>query len=116
MTTVIRHEKGPRMSQAVIHNRTVYLAGQVGHGATTAEQTRELLAQVERLLALSDSDKSLILSAQIWLADMDDFAQMNAVWDAWIDPEHPPARACGEVRLASPEYRVEALIVAAQRG
>ncbi|WP_137895917.1 RidA family protein [Ramlibacter sp. 2FC] len=114
--TVIRHEKGPRMSQAVIHNRTVHLAGQVGHGASTAEQTRDMLAQVERLLALSDSGKSLILSAQIWLADMKDFAEMNAVWDAWIDPEHPPARACGELRLASPEYRVEALIVAAQRG
>ncbi|MGH6626309.1 MAG: RidA family protein [Burkholderiaceae bacterium] len=113
--TIIRHEQGSRMSQAVIHNRTVYLAGQVGKGATTADQTRDLLTQVERLLALSNSDKSLLLSATIWLADMEDFAQMNAVWDAWVDPRNPPARACGEVRLASPDYRVEMLIVAAQR-
>lgn len=112
--TITRIEPGTRMSQAVIHGDTVYLAGQVGHGDTTGAQTRDMLAQIDRLLASVGSSKSKIVSATIWLATMDDFAAMNAEWDAWIDPANPPARACGEARLATPDYRVEAIIVAAK--
>ncbi|MFP3470927.1 RidA family protein, partial [Micrococcus sp. SIMBA_144] len=98
--TITRIEPGARMSQAVVHNGTVYLAGQVGHGADVTAQTQEALAEVERLLAEVGSDKSKLLSTTIWLADIADFAAMNAVWDAWVDPENPPARACGEAKLA----------------
>ena len=110
-----RFETGPRMSQAVTHNGIVYLAGQVGEpGHDVAEQTRQALAEVDRLLALAGSDKTRILSAQIWLADMADFANMNAVWDAWVAPGNAPARATGESKLAAPEYFVEVIVVAVQ--
>ena len=112
--TVRRIEPGPRMSQAVVHGGTVYLAGQVGApGQSVADQTRAVLAQVERLLGEAGSDKSRILSATIWLADMGDFAEMNSVWDSWIDPANPPARATGESRLAAPEFKVEIIVTAA---
>ncbi|WP_319531972.1 RidA family protein [uncultured Cohaesibacter sp.] len=110
---ITRIEPGSRMSQAVIHNGTVYLAGQVGHGTTVTEQSKDALVQVEQLLAEAGSDKSKILSTTIWLASMNDFAEMNAVWDAWVDPKAPPARACGEARLATPDYLVEFMIIAA---
>ena len=110
-----RFETGPRMSQAVVHNGTVYLAGQVGEaGSDVTEQTKQALAEVDRLLALAGSDKTRILSAQIWLADMADFSKMNAVWDAWVAPGHAPARATGESKLAGPEYLVEIIVTAAQ--
>ncbi|MCF3640840.1 RidA family protein [Rhizobium sp. TRM95111] len=113
--TITRFETGPRMSQAVVHNDTVYLAGQVGEpGHDVAKQTEQALAEVDRLLALAGSDKSRILSAQIWLADMADFAKMNAVWDAWASPGNTPARATGESKLAAPEYLVEVIVVAAK--
>ncbi|MFZ8942549.1 MAG: RidA family protein, partial [Gemmobacter sp.] len=89
---ITRLHIGPRMSQAVIHNDTVYLAGQVGEGATVAEQTRDVLAQIDRLLAEAGSSRERILQAIIWLADMADFAQMNSVWDGWIPAGHTPAR------------------------
>ena len=112
--TIRRIEPGPRMSQAVVHGNTAYLAGQVGApGESVAEQTRAVLAQIDRLLAEAGSDKSRILSATIWLADIADFAAMNSVWDNWVDPANPPARATGESRLAAPEYRVEIIVVAA---
>lgn len=111
--SVKRLEIGPRMSQAVIHNNTVYLAGQIGEGKTITAQTTDMLSEVDRLLALSGSSKAEILSATIWLADMSDFAQMNAVWDAWVDPKNPPARACGEAKLATPDFLVEIMIIAA---
>ena len=112
--TIRRLEPGPRMSQAVVHGDTVYLAGQVGApGAGVAEQTRAVLAQIDRLLAEAGSDKSRILAATIWLADIDDFAEMNSVWDGWVDPANPPARATGESRLAAPEYKVEIIVIAA---
>ena len=109
-----RFEPSGRMSAAVVHGDTVYLSGQVGAGATVAEQTRDALARVERLLDLAGSDKASILSAQVWLASMDDFAAMNAVFDAWVDKENQPARACGESRLARRELRVEILVIAAR--
>jgi enamine deaminase RidA (YjgF/YER057c/UK114 family) len=112
--TIRRIEAGPRMSQAVIHGNTVYLAGQVGSpGKSVTEQTKAVLASVERLLKEAGSDKSKILQAIIWLADMADFAEMNAVWDQWVDAPNTPARATGEARLAAPEYRVEIIITAA---
>jgi enamine deaminase RidA (YjgF/YER057c/UK114 family) len=102
------------MSQAVVHGNTVYLAGQVGEpGKSVAEQTRGILAAIDRLLAEAGSDKSKILSAQIWLDDMRDFAEMNSVWDAWVDKDNPPARATGGAPLATPDYRVEIIVVAA---
>jgi enamine deaminase RidA (YjgF/YER057c/UK114 family) len=103
------------MSQAVIHGDTVYLAGQVGApGASVTEQTKTILAQIEALLAEAGSKKEHILSATIWLADMSDFAEMNTVWDAWIAGENAPARATGEAKLATPDYKVEIIIVAAR--
>ncbi len=114
MPAITRLEPGRRMSQAVIHGDTVYLAGQVGEGATVTEQAQDALAQVDRLLALAGSDKSRILSCTVWLADIGDFAAMNAVWDAWIDPANPPARATGEARLATPDYKVEFIVTAAR--
>ena len=114
MADIKRIECGPRMSMAVIHNGVAYLAGQVGKpGDSVADQTREVLAQVDRLLALAGTDKTRILTAQIWLADMADFADMNAVWDAWVPQGNCPARATGEARLATPDYKVEVIVTAA---
>lgn len=112
--SITRHEVGPRMSQAVIHNGIVYLAGQVGEGDTVKAQTEAVLAEIDRLLAASNSSKSRLLSAQIWLTDIADFAEMNAAWEAWVDPANTPARATGEVKLAAPQYHVEIIVVAAQ--
>ena len=113
-TDITRIESGKRMSMAVIHNGTAYLAGQVGTpGTSVTDQTREVLAQIERVLAQAGTDKTRILSAQIWMADMADFAEMNAVWDAWVPEGNAPARATGEARLATPEYKVEIIVTAA---
>jgi enamine deaminase RidA (YjgF/YER057c/UK114 family) len=112
--TIRRIEPGPRMSQAVVHGDTVYLAGQVGApGKSVADQTKAILKQIDRLLKLAGTNKANILSAQIWLDDMRDFAEMNSVWDTWVDKDNPPARATGEAALATPEYKVEIIIVAA---
>ena len=109
-----RFETGPRMSQAVVHNGTVYLAGQVGEaGFDVTEQTKQALAEVDRLLALAGTDKTRILSAQIWLADMSTFAEMNSVWDTWVPQGHTPARATGEAKLATPDYKVEVIVTVA---
>jgi enamine deaminase RidA (YjgF/YER057c/UK114 family) len=113
--TITRLDSGPRMSHAVIHGDTVYLAGQVAApGQSVAEQTRQALAQVDALLARAGSDKAHILSATIWLADMADFAEMNTVWDAWIAGVGAPARATGEAKLATPDYKVEVIVTAAR--
>lgn len=111
---IIRLEPGKRMSNAVIHGDTVYLAGQVGEGPTVTEQARSALAEVDRLLALAGTSKARILSVQVWLADIADFGAMNAVWEAWVDPANPPARATGESKLATPDYKVEFIVVAAR--
>lgn len=113
--SIERIGSGPRMSQAVTHGNTVYLAGQVGApGESVTAQTKAVLASVEALLAQAGSDKSKILSATIWLADMADFAEMNAVWDVWVDGKDAPARATGEAKLATPDYKVEVIVVAAR--
>ncbi len=109
-----RMDVGPRMSQVVKHNGTVYLAGQVGvAGDSVGDQTAQCLEKVDALLAKAGSDKTRILQAVIWLSDMADFQAMNAVWDAWVAEGHSPARACGESKLASPELLVEIIVTAA---
>lgn len=97
---------GARMSKIVKHNGVAYLCGQVGDGATVAEQTRDCLSRVEALLAQAGSSPEKMLQAIVWLADMADFAEMNSVWDAWVPQGHAPARACGEARLARPDLKV----------
>ncbi len=105
---------GARMSEAVCYNGIVWLAGQVGTpGDDVATQTKQCLAEVDRILAAAGTDKTRILSAQIWLADMSTFAQMNAVWDAWVPQGNTPARATGEAKLATPDYLVEVIVTAA---
>jgi enamine deaminase RidA (YjgF/YER057c/UK114 family) len=102
------------MSQAVIHGNTVYLAGQVGKpGASVAEQTQQVLAEIDRLLEEAGTNRANILQAIIWLADMADFATMNSVWDAWVYPGRTPARATGQAQLAHSDYRVEIIVTAA---
>lgn len=102
-----------RMSRIVKHNGIVYLCGQVGEGATVAEQTRECLSRVDTLLEKAGSDRKHILQAIVWLADMSDFAEMNEVWDAWVPEGFAPARACGEAKLARDVLKVEIIITAA---
>ncbi|SEM63828.1 Enamine deaminase RidA, house cleaning of reactive enamine intermediates, YjgF/YER057c/UK114 family [Roseovarius tolerans] len=115
MSDITRHNTGQRMSQSVTHNGTVYLAGQVGNpGDSVADQTLTCLEKVETLLAEAGSDATRILQCVIWLADMADFAEMNSVWDAWVPEGHAPARACGEAKLATPDYKVELIATAAQ--
>ena len=114
--SVTRKHKGPRMSQIVVHGDTVYLAGQVAleaPGASVADQTRDILQRIDQYLEEVGTSKSNALAATIWLADMDTFNEMNGVWDAWIDPENPPARACVESRLAAPQFTVEIMMTAA---
>lgn len=112
--SITRLHPGSRMSQAVSHNNTVYLAGQVGTpGADVATQTQDCLMSIDKLLKEAGSSKSKMLQVIIWLSDMADFQDMNAVYDAWIDPANPAARACGEAKLATPEYKVEFIITAA---
>jgi len=112
--TITRIEPGKRMSAAVIHNDTVYLAGQVGSPEGDVQsQAREALAEVDRLLAAAGTDKTRILQTIIWLADINDFAAMNEVWDAWVAPGCTPARATGEAKLATPDYKVEFIVTAA---
>ena len=108
---------GPRMSKAVVHGHTVYVAGQVADkkagGASVAEQTREILDIIDGVLAEAGSHKGRLLMANIWLKDMATFAEMNAVWDEWVVPGHTPARATVEAKLAGPQYKVEIAVIAA---
>ena len=111
--TIKRFETGPRMSQAVVHNGTVYVAGQVAKGATVKDQTTAIVKQIDSLLAAAGTDKTKILSATIWLVNMGTFAEMNSVWDPWVSPGNTPARACVESKLATPEYLVEIAVICA---
>jgi enamine deaminase RidA (YjgF/YER057c/UK114 family) len=112
---ITRLHPGPRMSQAVCHGQTVYLAGQVAkdHDGSIEKQTSEVLEAIDRLLAESGTSKSHVLSCQVILNNIADFAAMNSVYDAWIDPANPPARACIEARLAHPSLKVEIIAIAA---
>ncbi len=113
MSDIKRLGVGARMSEAVCYNGIVWVAGQVGEGDTVAAQTADCLAQVDRILADAGTDKTRILSAQIWLSDIATFAQMNAEWDKWVAPGNTPARATGEAKLAAPKYKVEIIVTAA---
>ena len=114
MSDITRIESDARMSQAVVHNGIAYLAGQVGaEGASVTEQTQAVLASVDRLLGEAGTDKTKLLTAQIWVADITDFAEMNAVWDAWVVPGCAPARWTGEAKLATPGFKVEVIVTAA---
>ncbi|MDJ0779380.1 MAG: RidA family protein [Gammaproteobacteria bacterium] len=114
--SITRHHTGQRMSQVVVHGDTIYLAGQVAAdpAADVQEQTRQVLQKIDDLLAEAGSDKTRILSAQVWLASIGHFAQMNEIWDAWVPEGHAPARACIEARLATPDLLVEIGIIAAR--
>lgn len=112
---ITRMHSGPRMSQIVINGDTVYLAGQVAFnapGASATDQTKDVLGRIDMLLDEAGTSKSGLLSATIWLSDMDLFEEMNAVWDAWIAADNPPVRACVEAKLALPKYDVEIMVVA----
>jgi len=113
--TIRRFHTGPRMSQAVVCGGMVFLAGQVADDFTqdVGGQTRQVLAAIDKLLAEAGSDKSRLLSASIFLADMSDFPGMNAVWDTWVSPGNTPARATVQARLARPEWKVEIVVTAA---
>ncbi len=115
--TIKRIQPGARMSKAVVHGDTIYLAGQVADkaaGKSVGEQTTEILAIIDGLLAEAGSDKTKILSVNIYLSDIGRFAEMNAVWDTWVPAGHTPARATIEAKLAAPAYTVEIQAIAAK--
>lgn len=118
MTEILRSGVNRRMSQAVRHKETIYLAGQVGNpGDDVAAQSRTALEQIDELLARFGATRSRLLHCTIWLADMADFDAMNDVWESWVDPANPPTRATCQATLADPGYRVEIVaIAAAQEG
>jgi enamine deaminase RidA (YjgF/YER057c/UK114 family) len=115
MNTLQRFDVGPRMSEMAVHNGVVYLAGQVADDASKdiRDQTRQVLAAVDALLGRAGSDKSKILRAQIFLADLADFSAMNAVWEAWVVPGHTPPRATVQAALAKPQWKIEVVVTAA---
>lgn len=110
-----RFDTGPRMSEMTVHNGVAYLAGQVAEDDSLdiSGQTREVLAQIDALLAHAGSDRSKLLRAQIFLVDLADFAAMNAVWEQWVVPGHTPARATVQAALANPKWKVEIVVTAA---
>jgi len=115
--SIQRFETGPRMSQVVVHGNTVYLAGVVAQktaGESVAKQTEEILSIIDGHLAKAGTDKSKLLSANIYITDMKTFAEMNAVWDGWVSPGNTPARATVEAKLAAPQFTVEIMVVAAK--
>jgi len=113
--SITRHNAGPRMSGAVVHGDTVYLAGQVARDGSTSvkAQTEQALKQIDELLRAAGTSKSKLLSATIYLASIATFNEMNAVWDVWVDPQNTPARATVEAKLAAPQYLVEIMVIAA---
>jgi len=113
--SIQRFNVGKRLSEAVVHGNTVYLAGEVPDDTAkdVTGQTEEVLAKIDALLAKAGSDKSKVLSAQIFLPDMKDFPGMNIAWEKWVVPGHTPARATIEAKLANPAYKVEIMCIAA---
>ena len=112
--SIKRHGVGPRLSQAVVHGNTVYLAGMVAAdpSADTKGQTEQILKKIDETLAAVGSHKSKLLAATVYLSNMGSYAEMNAAWDAWVDPANTPARATVETRLAAPKYLVEIMATA----
>ena len=111
-----RFKPGPRMSQAVVHGNVVYLAGQVAENPvpSVGEQTRQILATIDGLLKEAGTDKSKLLTAQVWLSDMRLFRTHNLAWNEWVDPEQPPVRACVQAELFAPGLLVEIMVTAAR--
>lgn len=109
-----RIDKNSRRSRAVVVGNMVYLGGQVAtdKAADIRVQTRETLHKIDQLLTEAGSSRDKLVSATIWLKTMDDYEGMNEIWDSWIDPENPPTRACGEVRMADDDFRVEIIATA----
>jgi enamine deaminase RidA (YjgF/YER057c/UK114 family) len=114
MGSIQRFHVGSRLSEMAVYNNTIYLAGQVAEDVTLdmGGQTKQVLAAIDKLLAEAGSDKTKILSTTIYVADMAEFAAMNAVWDAWVVQGHTPPRATVEAKLAKPGYKVEIQIIA----
>ncbi len=115
MTKIERFKIGPRMSRAVTYNSVVYLFGITADALSEglAGQVLQVLRKADQMLSMAGTDKSRLLMATIWLRDIADFDQMNGVWESWIDPANPPARATAECRLADPEILVEVILQAA---
>ena len=112
---VVNGKQMPSMSGIVVHNDTIYLAGQVGHsGGDIKAQTQEILDNIDAQLASVGSNKSKILSANLWITDFANFSGLNEVWNTWIDPENMPARACVRSELARPDLLIEIMITAAK--
>ena len=116
MADIKRIQVGARLSQCVVHGDTVYLAGIVADDTSldATGQTRQILAKIDQLLAEAGSDKTRMLMATIWLADIRDYGPMNEAWDPWVPVGAAAARACVESRLAAPQYKVEIRVVAAR--
>jgi len=114
--TITRHDQTAILSQAVEHGDTVYLAGVVAKDLKkdVKGQTKEILDDIDRLLAKCGSNKSKVMSATIWVTDIRNRAPMNEVWTAWVDPKNLPARACVEAKLADPNALVEIMVIAAK--
>jgi enamine deaminase RidA (YjgF/YER057c/UK114 family) len=115
--SIQRHDVGTRMSKAVVHGNTVYLAGIVADkakGKSVGEQTKEILSIIDGHLKQAGTDKSKLLTTNIWITDMSTFAEMNKEWDAWVSAGNTPARATVEAKLAAPEYKVEIMVTAAK--
>jgi enamine deaminase RidA (YjgF/YER057c/UK114 family) len=113
--TIARYDTGPRLSRMVVHGGTVYLAGLTADdtSAGVKGQTEQILAKIDGYLARTGSNKSKLLTALIWLSDIATFSEMNAAWEAWVDPKETPARATVESRLAGEQYKVEIMVTAA---
>lgn len=117
MAEIERFGVGKRLTDFIVHGGTIHFSGYVAEeaaGKSVTEQTRDILAQIDGSLAEAGSDKSKLIEATIWLADMATFGEMNAVWDSWVVPGHTPARATVEAKLAGPQYKVEIMVVAAR--
>ena len=117
MAEIERFGVGKRWSDFIVHRDLIHFSGYVADeaaGKSVTEQTRDILAQIDQSLAEAGSDKSRLIEATIWRADMTSFDEMNAVWDNWVAPGRPPTRACVEARLASPKYAVEIRVLAAR--
>ena len=114
--SIKRFHVGKRLSEMAVHNNTIYFAGQVADDPSQdiTNQTQQVLASIDRLLAEAGSDKTKILSSTIYIADMAEFQAMNAVWDSWVPQGHTPPRATIEAKLARPAFKVEIQIIAAQ--
>jgi enamine deaminase RidA (YjgF/YER057c/UK114 family) len=113
--TIARYDTGPRLSRMVVHGGTVYLAGLTADdtSAGVKGQTEQILAKIDAYLARAGSNKSKLLTALIWLSDIATFSEMNAAWEAWVDPKETPARATVESRLAGEQFKVEIMVTAA---